>query len=275
MANNEFSRGLTEKRHLYTPIHRRTHSTNIESVKGIISLQNHRRTLSNTPQEFSPIQNPQQIQNSLRKPLNVEPYREPLTPDSLNSPASSCSSQPKKINKKGFIGLLDAAITYFNQEPQIQIPAPNNEIIEMKKEIRRLTERQLEIEKANEQLLKDYSMMKAALEEQKSKKENYEKHIQSLQNYTQELENGVKKIQIELKNEQKKNEQMRMAINVNESQANERRLLGRVPVWEDEGKKRGKEESLRVDKPSPTPIMYKPISQRGMKEEKRRSMGFT
>eukprot|EP00358_Blepharisma_japonicum_P000947 CAMPEP_0202952360 /NCGR_PEP_ID=MMETSP1395-20130829/37875_1 /ASSEMBLY_ACC=CAM_ASM_000871 /TAXON_ID=5961 /ORGANISM="Blepharisma japonicum, Strain Stock R1072" /LENGTH=109 /DNA_ID=CAMNT_0049662331 /DNA_START=397 /DNA_END=723 /DNA_ORIENTATION=+ len=109
--------------------------------------------------------------------------------------------------------------------------------------------------------------MKAALEEQKAKKENYEKHIQSLQNYTQELENGVKKIQIELKNEQKKNEQMRMAINVSESQANERRLLGRAPVFEDEGKKRGKEESLRVDKPSPTPIMYKPISQRGMKEE--------
>ncbi|CAG9317358.1 unnamed protein product [Blepharisma stoltei] len=274
MSNNEFSRGLTEKRHLYTPIHRRTHSTNIETVKGIASVQSHRRTLSNTAQEFTPIQNPQPIKNSFRPLLNIEPAREPLTPDSLNSPASSASSQHIKSNKKGFTGLLDAAISYFSHEPQLVIQPPSNEINEMKKEIRRLTEKQLETEKTNEKLLNDCSIMKMALEEQKAKKENYEKHIQSLQGYTQELENAIKKLQAELKNEQKRNEQLRMTIVTNESQGNERKLIGRE-IYEDDTKKRGKEESLRVDKPSPTPIMYKPISQRGMKEEKRRSMGFT
>mmetsp|Transcript_3502 Transcript_3502/g.3254 ORF Transcript_3502/g.3254 Transcript_3502/m.3254 type:complete len:276 (+) Transcript_3502:21-848(+) len=275
MSSNEFSRGLTEKRHLYTPIHRRTHSTNIEPVKGIASVQSHRRTLSNTAQEFSPIQNPQPIKNSFRPLLNIEPAREPLTPDSLNSPASSASSHHVKSNKKGFTGFLDAAISYFSQESQLVIQPPSNEINEMKKEIRRLTEKQMETEKNNEKLLNDCSMMKMALEEQKVKKENYEKHIQSLQGYTQELENAIKKLQAELKNEQKRNEQLRMTIGASENQGNERKPIGRETNYEDDTKKRGKEESLRVDKPSPTPIMYKPISQRGMKEEKRRSMGFT
>lgn len=265
MANNEFSRGLTEKRHLYNSIHRRTHSNNIETVKGVISLQGHRRTLSNTAQEFNVISYPQPIQTGFRRSQYEVPSKEPLTPDSLNSPASSTSSQHKKKNKKGFIGLLDAAITYFNHEPQFQIQAHNNETTEMKREIRRLNEKQSELENAREVLLNDYEMMKQAFEDQRSKRESYEKHIQSLQSYTQELEMAVKKIQTELRNEQKRNEQLKHGMASNENQ--DRRI--------DEDNKRRKEESLRVDKPSPTPIMYKPISQRGMKEEKRRSMGFT
>jgi hypothetical protein len=100
--------------------HRRTYSNNIENIKGLKA--GHRRTMSNTAFDFAG--------------LNIQ--SPPLARD---EPVQLSSSSPQKSSgkkKKGFLSLVNAAISYFKQEAKFPISFPPSEIDMLKEQLENL-----------------------------------------------------------------------------------------------------------------------------------------
>ena len=146
--------------------HRRTYSNNLENIKGLKA--GHRRTMSNTAFDFANF-------NIQSPPVAKE---EPLTPESIESPPTATS--PKK--RKGFTSLLNAAISYFNQEAQFPISFPPSEIDILKAQLEKLISNHNEMEKGNHKLVEDNEKIKKKLEEQLKSKRIRENSINDLKN---------------------------------------------------------------------------------------------
>ena len=224
-------------------VHRRTYSNNLDQFKGI--QPGHRRTMSNTAFDFAGfhIQYP---------PAAKE---EPLTPEPLESPTKATNTK----KKKGFLSLLNASVTYFNQEAQFPISFPPSEIDVLKEHLEKLRGKYREIEKSNEKLSGECESLKKNLDDQHKTKRNLENSINELKKYTQQLENNMKKLSFEIKQEQKSHEDLQAYA----KQQDKRKVS---PQGNFDGKI--KKKTSDIDKPMPRPITYKPITQRGIRNSR-------
>ena len=249
-----FRDSLPSKQKSLAPFHRRTNSQNLDSDKALSSFLTHRRTHSNMPKDLRPSPVPK-ITPQLTAPLEEEP----LTPDSLNSPVAA----PEPSKKKSFVGLLEAAITYFNYESKTTIPT-RDDTEDLMKEINALQKKQQELLYEKEELYSNYRDVRNALDEYKRQEENYLKHIESLQRYANELEDSLKKTKEDLELQKRKN----LPREPNS------RILRRVASF---GKNSGSsiDTAKNDDKPSPRPINYKPITQRGFRNQQKKSSHYT
>lgn len=228
-------------------LHRRTHSNNIDDIKGL--KVGHRRTMSNTAFDFAKI-------NIQSFPVAKD---EPLTPDSIESP----HKKPAHKKKKGFVSLLNAALSYFNQEAKFPIQFPPSELDILKSHLGKLTITYKELEKSNNKLSDDCDKVKKKIEKNYQSKKTLETSVNELKKYTQQLENNLKKLTTELKLEKKKSEDFVSSV----AEHNKIRLSPQNQGTDDSDKKL-KRKNNELDKPMPRPINYKPITQRGIRNSR-------
>ena len=200
-----FSRANLYQRHLYSRGgmgHRRTSSNNLDKIK-VLQFNGHRRTHSGT--EFEP------KQVSIVSPHSEQSSRPPITPaiDNLkqNSKQPPVSSNRNK-KKNGFMGMLTAAIEYFDNEPTVAV----DEISYLKAEISKLNARQDEMEQSNQYLLTEYSKLRVTLEEQNALRQRYDNYLNSLNSQTVDLEVALKNTRQLLKLEREKNRKLRSQL---------------------------------------------------------------
>lgn len=199
--------------------HRRTYSNNLEQVKGLSGNIRHRRTLSNTASDFSRILavSPPPILGTIEEipsPVIIRPKvqieEEPLTPDSLNSPKLSENT----VIRNEFLYTLDNALGYFQGRRKFQPPptVEDSELNELKLFLEGLQERQAEMENIKSMLITEYSFLKQTIEQHTLQRAKYEKQINSLQSYSNELEQALRTTEEKLKFEKKKNDNIKAAL---------------------------------------------------------------
>lgn len=228
-------------------LHRRTHSNNINDIKGL--KIGHRRTMSNTAFDFAKI-------NIQSFPI---PKDEPLTPDSIETPHKN----PLHKKKKGFFSLLNAALSYFSQESKFPIEFPPSELDILKSHLEKLTITYKELEKSNNKLNDDYDKVKKKIENQYHNKKTLETSVNELKKYTQKLENDLKKLTVEMKVEKKRNEKFASSL-----VENDKIRLSPQNQGTDDSDKKNKKKTNEIDKPMPRPINYKPITQRSIRNSR-------
>lgn len=226
--------------------HRRTYSNNIDNIKGLNS--GHRRTMSNTAYDFASF-------NIQSLPVAKE---EPLTPESFDS----FKVLPQK-KKKGFVSLVNAAISYFNQEAQFPIIFPPSEIDILKQQLEKLKTSYKEIEKGNNRLEEEYEEIGRGLIEEQKIKKRLEGDINELKKCASQLEGNLKKLHVEIRQEVKKSEEI-MFLEIEKDKV---RFSPQNHGHEDAGKRIMKKNS-DIDRPMPRPINYKPITQRGIRNSR-------
>jgi DNA repair exonuclease SbcCD ATPase subunit len=200
-----FSRANLYQRHLYSRGgmgHRRTSSNNLDKIKGL-QFSGHRRTHSGTEFEAKQV--------SIVSPHAEQLSKPPITPvnDTLkqNSKQSSVSLNRNK-KKNGFMGMLTAAIEYFDNEPTVA----GNEISCLKAEISKLNARQDEMEQSNQYLLTEYSKLRVTLEEQNALRQRYDNYLTQLNSQAVDLEVALKNTRQLLKLEREKNRKLRAKL---------------------------------------------------------------
>jgi septal ring factor EnvC (AmiA/AmiB activator) len=206
--------------------------------------------MSNTAFDFAGFQ----IQASSSKPsINLDSITEDFK-----------SSQPKK--SKGFTSLLNASISYFNQESQYPVSFPASDIDIYKEQLHKIKSSYQEIEQSNTKISEDCEKLRKNIEDGQKSKKSLENSILSLKKYTQQLENTNKAIASEIKIEHRKHEELQNAIN----QQIKFRYSPQNYNLEHLDKKIKKKTS-DIEKPAPRPITYKPITQRGIRSSRENS----
>ncbi|OMJ88202.1 hypothetical protein SteCoe_9936 [Stentor coeruleus] len=228
-------------------VHRRTYSNNIDDIKGL--KVGHRRTMSNTAFDFAKF-------NIQSLPVAKE---EPKTPESIESPHKHTVQK----KKKGFLSLLNAAMSYFNQEAQFPIKFPPSELDILKSQLEKLTITYKELEESNNKLNDDCDKVKKNIDKQNQNKKTLEASVNELKKYTQQLESNLKKNYSELKIEQKRSEEL--VFNVAE---HEKIRMSPQNLGTDDSDRKLKRKNTDIDKPAPRPINYKPITQRGIRNSR-------
>lgn len=228
--------------------HRRTYSNNIDTIKGLKA--GHRRTMSNTAFDFAGL-------NIKSPPLARE--------EPVQSNNDSFSKPPAK-KKKGFLSLVNAAISYFKQEAKFPISFPKSEVDTLKEQLELLKTTQKELEKGNSKLIDDCEKSKVLVENHARTKRNLEGLIGELKRNSQVLENNLKKVKIDLRNEVKRGEDLVFYMSEQEKvRSSPQHMMG-----EDVDKSIRRKQS-DVEKPTPKPINYKPLTQRGIRNSQNMS----
>jgi hypothetical protein len=180
-----------------------------------------------------------------------------------DEPVQLSSSSPQKSSgkkKKGFLSLVNAAISYFKQEAKFPISFPPSEIDMLKEQLENLKNTQKELEKNNLKVVDDCEKYRVLMENHSKTKKNLEGLIFELKKNSQILENTLKKITSDVKNEQKRGEEMVFYISEQEKvRSSPQHMFG------EEVDKSIKRKQSDVEKPTPKPITYKPLTQRGMR----------
>ena len=220
--------------------HRRTHSNNLELVQGI-NLR-HRRAISNATSDFGAF-------NNHKSPLSTQQ----VLSDSLNSPEKS----PKKSNRKGFTSLLNAALTYFDQESEYTKITPNYDLDLLKKQKEKLLYIQQELENSNLETKRNLEECKEDLKIMQLNRKEFENSVSALKQYSQQLEKTLNKAMNELKFQQKHNEEINASILQQELEKNKGKSMNKVNPHKQE-----------LEKPTPKPITYKPLSQRSLRNSR-------
>ena len=229
--------------------HRRTYSNNIDNIKGLQT--GHRRTMSNTAHDFATL-NMLSLPSVKAETAHPEPFK-----ISFQAPAR----QQKR--KKGFASLVNAAISYFNQEAQFPINFPPSDIDTLKTQLDKLETTYTKIEKGNDKISEDCDKLKRNLSEEQQVKNNLEVNINELKRFTSQLETSLKKINAEIKQELKHSEDLQyLAID------QERMRYSPQNHVSEDSEKRIKKKNSDIDRPMPRPINYKPITQRGIRNSK-------
>ena len=228
--------------------HRRTYSNNIDNIKGLKA--GHRRTMSNTAFDFAGLK--------IQSPPLVREEPAQLTNDSL------IKSPNKK--KKGFLSLVNAAVSYFKQEAKFPISFPPSEVDKLKEELELLKSTIKDLEKGNSKLLDDCERSRGSIENHAKTKRSLESFIGELKKNSQLLENSLKKLNIDLRNEIKRGEEMVFYISEKEkARTSPQNMMG------EEVEKMIKRKQSDVEKPTPKPINYKPLTQRGIRNSQNMS----
>ena len=230
--------------------HRRTFSNNLDNIKGIKA--GHRRTMSNTAYDFAGL-------NMISPPVTKE---DQLTTESLKSPFKI----PQQKKKRGFVSLINAAISYFNQEAQFPINFPPSEIDILKAQLEKLKTTYKDIEQNHLILGDDCEKIKKKIEEQQKNKKSLEMNINELKKYATQLDNTARKVNSDIKLEKKRNDDLQFMINEQEKVRYSPQNLVLA-----EGDKRIKKKNSDIDRPMPRPITYKPITQRGIRNSREMS----
>jgi chromosome segregation ATPase len=200
-----FSRANLSQRHLYSKAgmgHRRTSSNNLDKIKGL-QFSGHRRTHSGTEFEAKQV--------TIVSPHAGQKSKPPITPvkDNLKQNSNQTSVSLNRNKKKnGFMGMLTAAIEYFDNEPTVA----ENDISYLKAEISKLNARQDEMERSNQYLLTEYSMLRVTLEEQNALRQRYDNYLNQLNSQTVDLEVALKNTRQLLKLEKEKNRKLRAQL---------------------------------------------------------------
>ena len=228
--------------------HRRTYSNNIDNIKGLKA--GHRRTMSNTAFDFAG--------------LNIQsPHLAREEP--IQSQNDSVPKSPTK-KKKGFLSLVNAAISYFKQEAKFPIAFPRSEVDILKEQLELLKTTQKELEKGNSKLLDDCEKSRVLVENHSRTKKSLEGLIGELKKSSQVLENSLKKVKVDLRNETKRGEDLVFYMSEQEKvRSSPQHMMG-----EDVDKSIKRKQS-DVERPKPKPINYKPLTQRGIRNSQNMS----
>jgi hypothetical protein len=138
-------------------------------------------------------------------------------------------------NFKDFLGVLDASEIYFNETDKQDIKFPAFEIDLLRQKNQTIQEENLEITLMTEKLNKHYLKLYSFALEQNKLQEKLESSIQSIQNYSKQLE--------------KKLQQSKIMLNILKTQKKHLKL-SEVP---------------KTQQSSPIPIKYKPIKTRSQR----------
>lgn len=204
-----FSRANLYQRHLYSRGgmgHRRTSSNNLDKIKGI-QFSGHRRTHSGTEIEAKQVTIVSPHAEQQFKPSTTSGNDTSKQNPKQNSKQASVSLNRNK-QKNGFMGMLTAAIEYFDNEPTVA----GNDISYLKAEISKLNARQDEMERSNQYLLTEYSKLRVTLEEQNALRQRYDSYLNQLNSQTVDLEVALKNTRQLLKLEREKNRKLRAQL---------------------------------------------------------------
>ena len=229
-------------------VHRRTYSNNIDSIKGLQA--GHRRTMSNNAHDFAGL-TMLSLPSTKAEATHPEPFK------------ISFQAPQRQKKKKGFVSLVNAAISYFNQEAQFPITFPPSEIDILKTQLDKLQNNYVKIEKGNTRLSDDCEKLRKKLKEEQQAKGNLEININELKRHMNLLEGSLKKINAEIQKELKQNEDMQHF-------AMEQEKIRYSPLnhVNEDSEKKLKKKNSDADRPMPRPINYKPITQRGIRNSK-------
>lgn len=239
---------MSKQGHFFQPadsVHRRTYSNNLDNIKGIKA--GHRRTMSNTAFDFAC--------------LNIQ--SPPLTQETPTTASKSITKPTTVKKRKGFVSLINAAISYFKQEAQFPIVFPPSEIDTLIEQLDSLKSTQRELEKSNKKLAEDCEKNKILLENHLRSKKNLENVVAELKKSTTVMENSLKKINSDIKIEQKKGEDLVFFMTEKEKV---RTSPQNVAVEDFDRKQKRKVQD--IEKPTPKPINYKPLTQRGLRNSR-------
>ena len=230
----------------HKPGHKRTTSNPIESLK--VKTFGHRRAISN---KSNNIEN--QNSNELLTDFDSIPQ------DSLNSPVRI----PKLPKKKSFIGLLNAAVSYFEQETEnpLSFSVDDSSILIQQKE--KLLTLKLNLEQDNKKLSNHCKRFNINLEKQKSNNNEIELSTEALRKYSQHLEKSLNKATSELKFQQNYNENLNKLIIEGKKD-----LVSNFENFKDDSQNKHRKLKVFVDTPKPQPINYKPISQKELRSSR-------
>lgn len=238
---------MSKQGHFFQPAestHRRTYSNNLENLKGIKA--GHRRTMSNTAFDFAG--------------LNIQ--SPPLTQETPTTASKSITKTSSK-KSKSFLSLINAAVSYFKQEAQFPIIFPPSEIDILKEQLDFLRSTQKELEKGNSKLAEDCEKHKILLENQSRSKKNLENVIVELKKSNMVLENSLKKINLEIKVEQKRGEDLVFFMSEQEKIRSSPQNMAVEEI-----DRKVKRKHVDNEKPTPKPINYKPLTQRGLRNSR-------
>jgi predicted HicB family RNase H-like nuclease len=139
---------------------------------------------------------------------------------------------PKPLKNSEFIGVLNAASIYFEEEQRNPIIFPPCELDFIREKIQNAFDKNSEIQKEIESLQQEYKEMCDYIEEQKQSKETLDKSIQSLKALNLRIDNDI----------------VQASTTLNSIKASTVNSFST--------------ESARTQPPSPVPIKYKPLSKR-------------
>lgn len=219
--------------------HRRTFSSSFVPLQGVKT--GHRRTMSNTATDFNV--------------LNLQKFKikqDPIPRDSL-SPEKSVL----KPIEKSFADLLSNSLTHFSQKTFPKIKFSENPAISLKTQLEKLNSNLDSLTSTNTKLQTDLTSHKKILSNMESERKLFDSSSLALSQYSQQLEKALHKATNELFSQQTQNNL----------------LQAELADLEKEKSYNLKSNSSRrqkhvIEKPTPKPITYKPLSQRGLRSSR-------
>lgn len=220
--------------------HRRTFSSNFVPLQGVKT--GHRRTMSNTATDFNV--------------LNIPKYQikqDPIPRDSL-SPEKPVIKKPIE---KSFADLLSNSLNHFSQETFPKIKFSENPAIFLKTHLEKLNSNLDSLTSTNTKLQTDLTSHKKILSNMQSERKLFDSSSLALSQYSQQLEKALHKATNELFSQQTQNNllQAELADLEKEKSSNLKSNSSR------------KQKHI-MEKPTPKPITYKPLSQRGLRSSR-------
>lgn len=230
--------------------HRRACSNNVNILHGLQG--GHRRTMSNIANNLGVV--------NLCKTLDK---METIPQDSLNSPDKS----PIRKKKKGFISFLNASSSYFSHDSLDYQNLPEENLDSLLMQLEELKKVKSDVEAVNDSLKKECATCKKVLLEHQTNKKEFENSLNALKQYTQTLEQALTKVQNELRQKQAQNEELSDFILIKQKERSRVISPQFTNAHENSNKKMNKSRQ-EPEKPTPKPITYKPLSQRGLRSSR-------